>query len=99
MLMRYAALLALAAGSLYAVVTLSETTGQQMLVDAGVGRANPNSTALWVLGAIAVLIGLSLFRFVVFGIPILFRDWYHEHRELIYTLILSAVVCGIFYLK
>ena len=98
MFMRYATLMALAASSLYAVISVGETSGQQILVDAGQGGGNPNAAALWVLGAIAVLTGFSLCRFVVFGIPTMLGSWYHHNKEWLYTLILGGVVCGMFYL-
>jgi hypothetical protein len=98
MFMRYASLLALAAASVYAVFSVGETNGQQLLVDAGQGGANPNAIAFWVLGAIAALTALSLFRFVMFGIPSMLGGWYQQNKEWLYTLVLGGVVCGMFYL-
>ncbi len=98
MFMRYATLITLAAASLYAVISVGETNGQQILVDAGQGGGNPNVVAFWVLGAMAVLTGFSLCRFVVFGIPTMLGSWYHQHKEWLYTLLLGGVVCGMFYL-
>ncbi len=69
MVMRYAMLAALAVASLYAALSVGETSGQQLLVDAGHGVENPNEIGFWMLGAIAALTGFSLVRFVIFGIP------------------------------
>jgi hypothetical protein len=98
MFMRYSTLIALAAGSLYALVTISETSGRQILVDAGQGGGDPNAIGFWVLSAIAVLTGLSLCRFVVFGIPAMLGGWYQQNKEWLYTLMLGGVACGMYYL-
>jgi hypothetical protein len=98
MFMRYTTLVTLAAASLYAVVSVGETSGQQILVDAGQVGGNPNTIAFWMLGAIATLTGLSLCRFVVFGIPTMIGGWYHQNKEWLYTLVLGGVVCGVYYL-
>jgi hypothetical protein len=98
MVMRYAMLAALAVASLYAALSIGETSGQQILVDAGHGVENPNEIGFWMLGAIAALTGFSLVRFVIFGIPTMLGGWYQSNKEWLYTLILGGVIWGMFYL-
>lgn len=98
MVMRYAMLAALAVASLYAVISVGETSGQRILVDAGQGVENPNAIGFWVLGGIAALTGLSLVRFVIFGIPTMLGGWYRSNKEWLYTLVLGGAICGMFYL-
>jgi hypothetical protein len=97
MLMRYAALMALAAASLCAVVSVGETSGRQILVDAGQSSVNPNVIGFWLLAAIAALTGFSLCRFVVFGIPSMLGGWYQSNKEWLYTLAFGGLVCGMYY--
>jgi hypothetical protein len=97
-IMRYAILIALAIGSLCAMISAGADNGQRFLVDAGQSAASPQDFYLWVLAGIAVLTTLSLGRFVVFGIPTLLGDWYTSNKQWLYTLLLGALMWGVFYL-
>ena len=62
--------------------------------------ANPNEIGFWLLGAIAVLTGFSLFRFVIFGIPTMLGGWYQSNKKSwLYTLMSGRRdSAGMFYL-
>ena len=96
--MRYAILITLAIASLCAVINASAETGQRFLVDAGQGASAPQDFYLWVLAGIVVVTSLSLFRFVVFGIPSLLGGWYTSNKQWLGTLLLLALMWGAFYL-
>ena len=69
-IMRYAILITLAIASLCAMVSAGADNGQRFLVDAGQsGAVASHEVFLWMLGGIAVVTTLSLWHFVVFGIP------------------------------
>jgi hypothetical protein len=97
-IMRYAILVTLAVASLCAVISASADSGQRFLVDAGQGAAGSQDFFLWMLAGIAVVTSLSLCRFVVFGIPTLLGGWYTSNKQWLYTLMLGALVWGVFYL-
>ena len=97
MVIRYAMLVALAAASVWAVVTASASNGQWLLVDAGQG-ASQSDVAFWLLACIATLITLSLCRFVIFGLPSMFGGWYQEHKQWIYMLVCGGLLYAVFYL-
>ena len=74
MVIRYAFLAAAAAAAVWAVVNLGTSNAAMYLVDAsqlGAATVNPS---YWVLGAIAMLMTLSLCRFVIFGLPSMVDD-------------------------
>ena len=96
-IMRYAILSALAVAALGAVVNTSADSGQRFLVDAGQGGGDPSNLAFWLLAGVAVLTSLSLCRFVVFGIPSMLGGWYQTNRQWLYTLLLGALIWGLFY--
>ena len=97
MVMRYAMLVAVGAASLWAVVTASANNGQWLLVDAGQGGSQAD-VAFWLLAAIAILITLSLCRFVIFGLPSMFGSWYAQRKQWVYTIAGGALLYGVFYL-
>jgi hypothetical protein len=97
MLVRYAMLVAIGAASIWAVVNASVNQGQVLLVDAGQGGGQ-GDVAFWLLAGVAVLITISLFRFVVFGLPSMFGGWYHENRQWISALIGGGLLYAVFYL-
>jgi len=96
--MRYAILVTLAIASLSAVISASADSGQRFLVDAGQSPAGPQDFFLWMLAGIAIVTCLSLCRFVVFGIPTLLGGWYTSNKQWLYTLMLGALIWGVFYL-
>lgn len=98
-IMRYAILVTLAIASLCAMITASADSGQRFLVDAGQGGAAASQDFfLWLLAGIAIVTSLSLFRFVVFGIPTLLGGWYASNKQWLGTLLLAALIWGVFYL-
>ena len=98
-IMRYAILIALAIGSLCAMVTAGADNGQRFLVDAGQsGAVASQEVFLWLLGGIAVVTSLSLCRFVVFGIPTLLGGWYTSNKQWLGTLLILILMWGAFYL-
>ena len=102
MVMRYAALVALAAASVWALFNVGATQAPMLLVDAGYTAAAPTGAqsdiAFWLLASIAILITLSLFRFVLFGLPSMFGGWYQEHKQWIYMLVCGGLLYAVFYL-
>jgi len=97
--MRYAMLAAVGAASIWAVITASTNNGEWLLVDAGGGQGgSQHAIAFWLLAAFATLITLSLFRFVIFGLPSMFGSWYQERKQWIYMLVCGALLYGVFYL-
>jgi hypothetical protein len=97
MVMRYAMLAAVGAASIWALITASANSGQWLLVDAGQGGGQAD-IAFWLLAAVAILITLSLCRFVIFGLPSMFGSWYEQRKQWIYTLACGALLYGVFYL-
>jgi hypothetical protein len=102
MVMRYAMLVALGAASIWALFDVSATQAPILLVDAGhTGAASAEASgnvAFWLLASIAILITLSLGRFVFFGLPSMVGGWYQEHKNWIYTLVGGGLLYAVFYL-
>ena len=102
MVMRYATLVALAAASVWALFNVGATQAPMLLVDAGYTAAAPTGAqsdiAFWLLASIAILITLSLFRFVLFGLPSMFFFFNDTATTEIYTLIGGGVLYAVFYL-
>jgi hypothetical protein len=94
---RYVILIALAAAAIWAVVNAGAETGERFLVDAGHGGTDPQHIALWLLSGIALITGLSLGRFVFFGIPSMLGNWYQTNRQWLYTILLGGLIWGVFY--
>jgi hypothetical protein len=95
MVIRYAFLVALAASSVWAVITMSASRGQILLVDVGQSGTN---VSFWLLAAVAILITLSLCRFVIFGLPAMVDEWYGDKKSWIYTIIAGGALYAVFYL-
>jgi len=95
--MRYAMLAAVGAASIWAVITAGVNNGQWLLVDAGQGGSQ-QEIAFWLLASIALLSALSLFRFMIFGLPSMLGNWYQERKQWIYTAACGALLYGVFYL-
>ena len=53
---------------------------------------------MWMLGGVAVLITLSLMRFVVFGLPSMMDGWFQQNKSWLYTLVIGGLIYGVFYL-
>ncbi|MGA7455982.1 MAG: hypothetical protein WBW51_01470 [Methyloceanibacter sp.] len=102
MVIRYAMLVALAAASVWALFDVSAARAPMLLVDAGHTAAGPTGAqsdiAFWLLASIAILVTLSLFRFVLFGLPSMVDGWFQEHKPWIYTLIGGGALYAVFYL-
>jgi len=94
---RYVILIALAAAGIWAVISAGAETGQRFLVDAGHGGTDPQHIALWLLSGIALITGLSLGRFVFFGIPSMLGTWYQTNRQWLYTILLGGLIWGVLY--
>ena len=86
MVIRYATLAALGAASIWAVITIGASEGQWLLADTGLARGEGN-IAYWLLAAIAMLIMVSLGRFLIFGRTPVVDGWYEEHKSWIYTIL------------
>ena len=86
MVIRYATLAALAAVSIWALITVGASHGQWLL--AGTDEAQgQGDTALWLLAAIAALMTFSLARFLVLGRPPIVDGWYEQHKPWIYVIL------------
>jgi hypothetical protein len=90
-------LVALGAASIWAVVNVSASNGERLLVDAGQGGSQAD-VGFWLLVAVATLIALSLFRFVIFGLPSMVDGWVQERKHWIFTLVCGGVLYAVFYL-
>lgn len=97
MVMRYAMLAAIGAASIWAVITAGTNNGQWLLVDAGQGGSQ-QELSFWLLASIALLISLSLARFVIFGVPSLLSSWFVQRKQWIYTAACGALLYGVFHL-
>jgi hypothetical protein len=98
MLIRYAILVALAASSVWCLIVVSRMSGGEMLLsDAGQSGA-PINVNFWLLASVAMLITLSLFRFLVFGLPALVDACFKDTRTWSYLLVLGGLIYGVFYL-
>src|SRR5262245_41056367 len=96
--MRYGVPVMLTVASLSALMSASADSGQRYLVDAGQGAGAPRDFFLWMLTGIALITSVSLGRFVMFGIPAMLGGWYASNRQWLYTLLLGAIICGVYYL-
>ena len=98
MVIRYAFIVAAAGAALWAVINLGTSNAAMYLVDASQPGAAPLNPSYWVLGAIAMLMTLSLCRFVIFGLPSMVDDWYRDNKSWFYTILLGGVAYGYFFL-
>ena len=97
MFVRYAMLVAMAGSAVWSLVVVSNSDGGRMLL-ADLGQGNRGSTSFWLLASIATLITLSLLRFIVFGLPSMFDQWYGDKRSWIYAFMIGGALYGMFYL-
>jgi hypothetical protein len=95
MVIRYAFLVTLAASSVWAAVVMAARSGRLLLVDIGQDGTN---ASFWLLAAVAILITLSLCRFVIFGLPAMVDEWYGDKKSWIYTIIAGSALYALFYL-
>ena len=99
MLMRYAMLVGVVAAAVWGAVNLGTSNAGVFLVDAGqTGSIGQSNASLWMLGAVAALVTLSLLRFVIFGLPSMMDGWFQQNKSWIYTLVIGSVIYGVFYL-
>ena len=99
MLMRYAMLVGVVAAAVWGAVNLGTSNAGVFLVDAGqTGSVGQSNASLWILGAVAALVTLSLLRFVIFGLPSMMDGWFQQNKSWIYTLVIGSVIYGVFYL-
>ncbi|MEG6509341.1 hypothetical protein V6C03_10200 [Methyloligella sp. 2.7D] len=96
MLFRYAILVAMVLGSLYGVLITGASTGQVLLVDAGMSAAAPEYS-LWALAGIVAFSAVSLFRFMIFGMPSMLTEWCTDNREWLGWALLGVLVIIVFY--
>jgi hypothetical protein len=86
MVMRYAALAALGAASIWALLTVGASNGQWVLADAQeVG--GEHGIFLVLLAVIAALMTFSLGRFLVLGKPPMVDSWYAQNKSWIYVIL------------
>ena len=97
MVIRYALLVALAAASVWAVINLSTSDAEVLLVDAG-QSGQAGNVAFWLLAAVATLITVSLCRFVIFGLPAMVDGWYQDHKSWFYMILFGGAAYAVFYL-
>ncbi len=99
MLMRYAMLVGAAAAAVWGAINLGASNAGAFLVDAGhTGSVATSGMSLWALAGVATLIALSLFRFVVFGLPSMMDGWFQQNKSWLYTLLIGGMIYGAFYL-
>ena len=98
MVIRYAFIVAAAGAALWAVINLGTSNAAMYLVDASQPGAAPLNPSYWVLGAITMLMTLSLCRFVIFGLPSMVDDWYRDNKSWFYTILLGGAAYGYFFL-
>lgn len=100
MLMRYAMMVGVAAAAVWGAINLGTTNAGLYLVDAGhTGAVGTDSSfSIWVLGAVAALITLSLLRFVIFGLPSMMDGWFQQNKSWLYTVVIGGAIYGAFYL-
>jgi hypothetical protein len=86
MVIRYAALAALGAASIWALLTVGASNGQWLLADAEQVGGEQGLFFL-LLAVIAALMTFSLGRFLVSGRPPMVDSWYAEHKHWIYVIL------------
>jgi hypothetical protein len=93
MVIRYAALAALGAASIWALLTVGASNGQWLVADAEqVG--GEQGLFLVLLAAIAAVMMFSLGRFLVLGRPPMVDSWYAEHKHWIYVILGGGLLCA-----
>ncbi len=91
MVIRYATLAAIAAASIWALLTVGASNGQSLLADTG-QAGSEREIILLLLGAIAALMTFSLGRFLVLGRPPMVDGWYEQNKQWIYVILGAAVL-------
>ncbi len=91
MVVRYASLAALAAASIWALVTVGASNSELLLADTG-QAGNEREIALVLLGGIAALMTFSLGRFLVLGRPPMVDGWYEQNKQWIYGILGGGVL-------
>jgi hypothetical protein len=97
MVIRYAALAALGAASIWGLVTVGASNGQWLLADAEqVG--GEQGLFLGLLAVVAALMTFSLGRFLVLGRPPMVDSWYEQHKHWIYLILGGGLLYGAYVL-
>ena len=98
--MRYLLMVSLAGAAVWGVITLSTSGAQTYAVDFEhtASFATQKDASFWLLAAVAILITLSLCRFVVFGLPSLVNAWCQANKTWLYMAMLSGAAYGVLYL-
>ena len=91
MVIRYATLAALAAASIWVLVTVGASNGQSLLTDTG-QAGNEREIVLVLLGAVAALMTFSLGRVLVLGRPPMVDGWYEQNKQWIYVILGGGVL-------
>jgi hypothetical protein len=86
MVIRYAALAALGAASIWALLTVGASNGQWLLADAEQVGGEQGIFFL-LLAVIAALMTFSLGRFLVLGKPPIVDSWYEQNKHWIYVIL------------
>jgi len=94
--LRYACLLGLGLTSLAAFVGAGAVTGQMVMTGNEQSGGHAGDTGFWVLGAIAALGFLSLFRFLFSVAPMLLRERFTDYLEKFATVVVVGLVCAAF---
>jgi len=97
MVIRYATLMALAAASIWALITVGASNGQWLLADAGEAGSGRGG-AFWLLAAIAFAIAFSLGRFLILGRTQMVDGWYQDHKKWIYTILGGGLLYAAYHL-
>ena len=97
MVIRYTALAALGAASIWALITVGASNGQWLLADAGQAGSG-RGIAFWLLAAIATLIAFSLGRFLILGRTPMVDGWYEEHKPWIYIMLGGGLLYAAYHL-
>ncbi len=98
--MRYLLMVSLAGAAVWGVIALSTSGAQTYAVDFEhtASFATQKDASFWLLAAVAILLTLSLCRFVVFGLPSLVNAWCQGNKTWLYMAMLGGAACGVLYL-
>jgi hypothetical protein len=97
MVTRYATLTALAAVSIWALITVGASNGQWLLADAGQNESGRDAS-FWLLAAIALAMAFSLVRFLILGRTHMVDGWYQDHKKWIYTILGGGLLYAAYHL-
>lgn len=93
MVIRYAALAALGAASIWALIAVGASDGQWLLADAQ-ELGGEQGIFLVLLAVIAALMTFSLGRFLVLGKPPMVDSWYEQNKHWIYVILGGGLLCA-----